>query len=134
MTIKIYCAINASIKNKLSHETVFSGHITLAFCEPKETDKLFPGQIFSVDNIPSGTISEIKYWPHNNLSVIMINSPELIEAQNKLSAIGFTYNQYDFIPHITIGPGDMTKSKQYSDLHNCYVEFSDFYIRIKDFN
>lgn len=131
MTLKIYCAVKASVENKTG-KSLLSGHITLSFLEMTETDKLFPGQIFPSDKKLSGFVSGIEYWKHKNLTVLLVESPDLHIAQKQLSEVGFTYNQYDFLPHITIGAGDLTE--QYSSMIGESVSFSDFYIRIKDFN
>lgn len=104
-------------------------HLTLSFGDVKETQKLSMKKLTSFFPC-SGTITKVVYWPHVNLTVALIDSETILEAQKYCESVGFDYN-LDFIPHVTLGASDLAIGMK--NLEGKRVHFHDVYIRQKEF-
>lgn len=84
------------------------GHITTSFTKiDSSTPKITLQDVNSFC-----VISSIKYLPHGNVTVAVINSLEILEVHAQKMSMGFNYD-YDFIPHITLCRGDSSDKYDY---------------------
>lgn len=110
-------------------KTFDKAHLTLSFGDVKETQKLSMKKLMSFFPC-SGTIKQVVYWPHVNLTVALIDSETLLEAQKYCESVGFGYD-LDFLPHVTLGCSDLTVEME--KFEEKRVHFHDVYIRQKEF-
>lgn len=126
MTIKMY----AALKVDAIHDALHEKHITLAFSDIIETDKLSTLQL--VESIPlMAHVTDVVYWPIPGITVALFKEETFEDVKGILENAGFTYSDNDYMPHITICEGD------YAESHRVLVGKSvmptDVYIRLKDF-
>jgi 2'-5' RNA ligase len=126
--LKMYTAV----KVKSSFPELNNGHLTLSFSDVKETEKLCLKTLS--DFFPSkATISEIVFFDKAGVTVALVNSQEIISANNYLNSIGMEYDM-DFKPHVTLSYGGENKVEFFSHLINKEIEFDEVYLKIKNFN
>lgn len=78
------------------------GHITLCFCDARKAGK------FSTSNAKgAATVINVEYWDRVDLTVLTVDCKLAIERHEYYTDLGYTYD-YDFLPHITMGKGDLT--------------------------
>lgn len=77
-------------------------HITLCFC-----DAVKAGKFSTASHTGMATVINVEYWSHVNLTVMTVECGMAIERHEYYKSLGYTYD-YDFVPHITIGSGDLT--------------------------
>lgn len=102
-------------------------HVTLCHMTPKETKKLH----FDFFKPIKCNVTDIQYWGKPNLTVAILDPAELQKLQSQLHNIGYKYEDYEFVPHITLGVGDL--SLKYQSLVNQAATVSTPYIRLKEF-
>ncbi|VTP12626.1 hypothetical protein PUATCC27989T_00438 [Phytobacter ursingii] len=79
-------------------------HLTICYMQVSPTSKLDVNYI--MPSSAEAEVSSIEYWEGVNLTVAIIKSKEAHEAYKSVSDAGFTYD-LEFIPHVTIGSGDI---------------------------
>ena len=121
---KFVTYIATRVKSEL--EVMNDKHITLAFADTQATSKL---EVGSLSLGVSGCITEVVYWSHVDLTVALVDSSLLCELQTRLSAGGFKYD-YEFLPHITLGKGDLTSENK--NIEGNSIGFKTPYIQIKE--
>lgn len=132
MKTKFYIAINADVLEPKNNTHIFSGHTTLAFLTPKETEKISALDLLLPEDDSVGVVKEIVYWEKADLTVMLVDCPSsLLKLQKKLSNKGFSYEEFEFIPHITIGKGNQIE--KFKHFKGNTIEFYDVYFRMKDF-
>lgn len=126
MTIKLYAAVVLQAQ----HELLDGKHITVAFCDPLESDKLFCLQ--AVEALPIvAVVQSVEFWPQANITVARFVGETFEDVKGVFENAGFTYNDHAFKPHVTLCEGD--KVEEHSHLVGQCVSPIDTYIRIKDF-
>lgn len=100
----------------------FDGHITLCFC-----DAIKGGKVSTSNHRYEAEIVGVSYWKHVNLTVMLVKSEYASERHKYYNDNGYTYDHV-FIPHITVGGGDVVSEfkKHIGDVF--YI--GDEYIRI----
>ena len=83
------------------------GHITLSFCDVQKA-----GKFQTTDSSQLACVYAIEYWGRVNLTVALVDSPLAWERFEYWSGLGYTYD-LEFIPHITLGEGDLTKKYEH---------------------
>lgn len=106
-----------------------NAHLTLSFGDTKETQKLSMKKLLSFFPC-TGNVIDIVYWPNVNLTVALIDSPEILDAQKYCESVGFNYD-LDFLPHVTLCKEDLSNDLKH--LKGKKIHFHDVYIRQKDF-
>lgn len=105
-------------------------HVTLAFNDPKNTDKLSFKAL--MEFFPCvGVVKEVVYWERAGVTVALLDCSALIEAQKYCESVGYDYN-LEFIPHVTVARGE-SQVEAMSHLIGKEVVMEDCYIRCKDF-
>lgn len=125
--LKLYIAVRAEIKR---HEQDY--HITLCHMSPKETDKLSLNMKF---NSFHTYVKDVVYWKDDNVTVALIEpNDDLEQLKFYLQMQGFTYNDHEFIPHITLGRGDLVEHHKQWDIGSpVFVSMKDgIYLKIKE--
>ncbi|BBL19189.1 hypothetical protein KIT04_020 [Vibrio phage KIT04] len=130
---KLYIAVDAKVSSTPRSHRPFpenpGGHITLAFMDVAETDKLYTCNLNFL--YEPATVVGVEYWAHSDVTVLLIDAECLLAARDYLEQQGFTYD-HDFIPHITVAKGN--KAKDYKDYICCSVSLEHTYLRVKDFS
>lgn len=77
-------------------------HVTLSFCEmtPK-MNKVSTSKTESICRVDS-----VVYWPKPNITVGLVSSMFITNRFEYWQKNGYTYD-HEFIPHITLGSGDV---------------------------
>lgn len=88
---------------KVIDESAFSGHVTLCFCDANKG-----GKVSTNSGQDDATISDVVYWPHVDLTVLLVDSEFAHDRYNYYKENGYTYD-HEFIPHITVGKGDVVE-------------------------
>lgn len=105
-------------------------HVTLSFGDTKATKKLSFNELMRF--FPSqGYVKDVVYWERADVTVALLNTENVLEAQRYCASVGFDYD-LDFIPHITLGRGDLVSESK--DVVWQSLELVDCYISLKDFN
>lgn len=105
------------------------GHVTVCFMDDlSHSSSLF---IDFLDVEILSTISSLEYFDKSDVTVALLDSPELHVIRERLEYKGFTYS-HEFIPHITLGKGDIRKSNL--GFIGKQVKINSPYIRFKTFN
>lgn len=117
--IKLYIAVRAEIKR---HDEDY--HITLCHMSPKDTDKLSLNMKF---NSFHTRVTDVVYWADADVTVALIEpNDDMEQLKFYLQMQGFTYNDHEFIPHITLGRGDLV------ELHKPWTVDSPVFVYMKD--
>lgn len=127
--LKVYVAIKAFYKG-LEGKTV-EGHVTLAFMDIKETKALnfFYSNPDELHNLP---VISVEYWKDSDVTVATLKFNRALEVvKEEIETSGFTYNDYEFIPHVTLSRGN--KTEEYKYLLEEKICLHHTYLRIKDF-
>lgn len=98
-------------------------HLTLCFCDAKKAKKIATSNSLSYD----ATIIAIEYWSNSNLTVAVISSVYANERHKYYNDHGYGYD-HEFIPHATLGKGDLTK--KFAHLVNFKPVLGPEYVRI----
>lgn len=126
MTIKLYVAVVLQAQ----HELLDGKYMTVAFCDPLESDILFCLQ--AVESLPIvAVVQSVEYWPQADITVARFIGETFEDVKDVFTNAGFTYNDHEFKPQVTLCSGD--KVEEYSHLVGQCVSPVDTYIRIKDF-
>lgn len=105
-------------------------HVTLAFNDPQNTDKLSLKTLMGF--FPCvGVVKEVVYWDRAGVTVALLDCSALIEAQKYCQSVGYDYD-LEFIPHVTVAKGE-SQVEAMSHLISKEVVMGDCYIRCKDF-
>jgi hypothetical protein len=83
-------------------------HVTLVFCDPKHTAKIYPVSTMGLCNIVG-----VEYWENVNKTVLIIDSDFVMQRHLKYIDAGFSYDDYDFRPHIAWCKGDKVQFTKY---------------------
>lgn len=102
-------------------------HLTICYMSASATTKLDVNRIMPAPVV--ATVSKVEYWERVNLTVALIDSPDVHSAYEVSKTSGFTYD-LEFMPHVTLGCGDITNE------HQCLVgkilSIGNPYVRIKE--
>ena len=77
------------------------GHITLCFCDANKSGKVSTHHGHGI-----ATVIDVVYWERVDLTVALVDCDLAIERHEYYKANGYGYD-HDFIPHITIGKGNL---------------------------
>ncbi|MHA0919045.1 hypothetical protein [Enterobacter cloacae] len=102
-------------------------HLTICYMSASATTKLDVNRIMPEPVV--ATVSKVEYWERVNLTVAIIDSPDVYGAHEVSKTAGFTYD-LEFIPHVTLGYGDTTSEHQ--RLVGKTLSIGSPYIRIKE--
>lgn len=91
----------------LSEDNYIKGHITLCFCDADKAGKF---STFSGKGIAH--IVDVQYWERVDLTVLIVDCKLANERHEYYKELGYTYD-YEFIPHISLGKGDLTSDSGY---------------------
>ncbi|WBU76408.1 hypothetical protein WYMAN_193 [Vibrio phage Wyman] len=125
--MKLYIAVEAHVATGI--DEMLAGHITLAFMDIAETDKLFfEGVEFSTCDV---FVEGVEYWADSDVTVLTVIPDEIEWVREYLEGQGFTYDDHEWIPHITVKKGNHVTD--YSHLIDSKVHLGSAYLRLKDF-
>ncbi|TYG14975.1 hypothetical protein DJ541_23965 [Enterobacter asburiae] len=102
-------------------------HLTICYMSASATTKLDVNRIMPEPVV--ATVSKVEYWERVNLTVAIIDSPDVYGAHEVSKTAGFTYD-LEFIPHVTLGYGDTTSEHQ--RLVGKALSIGNPYVRIKE--
>lgn len=129
MTTKLYMAYSVILANRISLVNT-DKHLTMCFMDAAEVKKL------PMANLETLVCKEFKveYWPGPDITVIVVEDTVVNGVQKMLDECGYTYNEHEFKPHITMCKGDQadlvsTMLRGYSSIH-----LTTPYISVKEFN
>jgi hypothetical protein len=78
-------------------------HLTTCFCDADKAGK------FSTSNgSGKAVVIDVEYWERVDLTVLTVDCDFAVDRHEYFNSLGYAYD-YEFIPHITIGKGDLTK-------------------------
>lgn len=97
-------------------------HLSLIFMEPIRTKKAQTSPLTG-----SGTIFDVVYWEHCDLTVALVNSDFVQQRFQYWQSLGYSYN-LQFKPHFTIGKGDLTQ--EYKHLIHKEISLGEEYFRL----
>lgn len=100
-------------------------HITLAFTPLEHGCKL--PKVSTTERVGTCEVVEVKYWPEADVTVAIVTSNLVDERHRYYMSNGYTYHK-EFIPHITLGSGDLTAS--FGHLVGCSYYVGNEYFRI----
>ena len=83
------------------------GHITLCFCEVKKS-----GKVSTHYGHGEAIIIDVVYWPHVDLTVILVECSLANERHEYYKSHGYDYD-HEFIPHVTIGKGNLVEGNKW---------------------
>lgn len=128
MKTKLYMAYRVTLEHRLS-SVATDKHLTICFMDASEVKRL---PMTNLENIPCKEY-RVEYWPGPDITVIVIEDDIVTDVQDRLTEIGYTYNEHEFKPHITMCKGNQTDIistmlRGYSQirLHSPYVSVKDF--------
>ena len=116
--------------SKSDVELLDNKHVTLSFGDTKATDKLSFNELMRFFPC-QGYVKEVVYWERPDVTVALLNTENILSAQKYCQSVGFDYD-LDFIPHITLGKGNLVDKFKEVEWQN--FELVDCYIRLKDFS
>ena len=97
-------------------------HVTLCFCPTVKA-----GKFRTTNCTDKAKILSVQYWERVNLTVMVLES-DLINARHEYyKKLGYTY-AYEFIPHATIGSGDLVSEN--TSIIGSTLEVGNEYARI----
>lgn len=127
MKFFIYVGLNAKFLDLKEEAAEDRFHLTIMYAPMKATGRHYLGQ---AGTLGYGTdVEDVVYWKHVDLTVAVIRNTNNIQRRfDKYSKeLGFEY-EHEFIPHITLGSGDLTD--KYAYLKGTDVDLSTEYMKI----
>lgn len=105
-------------------------HVTVSFMKVQETGYL------DFSKLPMNIqveVDKLEYWPGPDITVMLVKSETLMKVRGDLETSGFTYEDHEFKPHITLCKGDSTGLSNLI-LPLCrYVQLTSPYLKVKQF-
>ncbi len=127
MSLFIYAGLKARFLNLKEDVPSDKFHLTVMFAPLKATPRFY----LDVAGILTHEteVIDVVYWAHVDLTVALVNNTSSIQHRfdTYSNDLGFEYD-YDFVPHVTLGSGNITK--KYSYLKNTDIDLFDEYIKI----
>lgn len=105
-------------------------HVTIAYNDiDKSTGRLDMVKLATMANCMA-VIDDIEYWEGADVTVAVLTSPNAVKAHKLCVESGYRYN-YEFRPHVTLSPGDVSKDASLrEELIGRHIQLGNPYIKI----
>lgn len=122
-------AYSVILENRMS--SVNTGkHLTMCFMDATEVKKLPMAELKTL----LCKEFKVEYWPGPDITVILVEDTVVMGVQKMLDECGYTYNEHDFKPHITMCKGDQADLVNIMLQGYSSIRLTNPYISVKDFN
>lgn len=127
MSLFLYAGLKAKFLDFKTETEEDQFHLTLMFAPLKATPRFYLQDLglksYGCD------VTDVVYWEHVGLTVALIKNKKTLQARFDMYSddLGFVYD-YEFVPHVTLGKGDLTS--EYNYLIDTPVDLYGEYIKI----
>lgn len=138
MSLKFYTAVSISFLSLTQEQAALipakNLHVTMSFQDLDDVVAL--DRSIWCDRLEGplpvrSRVMELVYWEHNDITVAVLCRRDWKGARIAYDAVGLCYTQYEFLPHVTLGRGDLRGKLAF--LVGKEVNTNGGYFRIKDF-
>lgn len=121
----------AAATTRSNHTELNNKHVTFAFMPAEQTGYLYIESMARL--LPCNTfVRDIVHFPGADVTVaIVMTALEMLVIKARLHDAGWTYDDYEWRPHITLCKGNTPE--EYAHLIGCEVTLTDLSIRLKEF-
>ena len=77
-------------------------HLTTCFCDAERA-----GKFSTSEHVGCAIVTSVEYWEHVDITVLVVDCEFAMKRNQYFSDLGYGYD-HKFIPHLTIGKGDLT--------------------------
>lgn len=126
MSFFVYAGLQAKFLDLKEDVADDKFHLTLMYAPMKATSRFYFGNSGSLGY--GSDVLDVVYWEHVDLTVALIKNTKNIQKRFDFYSndLGLEYG-YEFVPHVTLGSGDLTD--EYGYLKNTPVDLSNEYMK-----